>query len=296
MLVDLSEDAVLQDARHVIHEDLVLIRLGDRLHGPQGASVQPEHIHCPADLLLSLHLLDAPHDAAVERLDQVPDPPDDAEEGEVPGAEILQQLAADHLHVLIVRQALEHQVDEGRVGHLLRVGGEQRAGHRVGELPQRKTIIDLVLEWAEVHFTDELGPLLGVLLDALKDEICVRPEDLGATRRQAGNVERVESSLSNLQLLVAQTSQQPLLQRQDGGGRALLRGGETDGRDRGRAHPPTGGAGEQRRQRGEHRVLVHNEEMPERLRHHVADALLVGVRVLAEDGQHPRHVRPEVLA
>mmetsp|Transcript_30927 Transcript_30927/g.79410 ORF Transcript_30927/g.79410 Transcript_30927/m.79410 type:complete len:343 (+) Transcript_30927:964-1992(+) len=36
--------------------------------------------------------------------------------------------------------------------------------------------------------------------------------------------------------------------------------------------------------------------MPERLRHHVADALLVGVRVLAQDGQHSRHVRPEVLA
>mmetsp|Transcript_5242 Transcript_5242/g.15476 ORF Transcript_5242/g.15476 Transcript_5242/m.15476 type:complete len:966 (+) Transcript_5242:75-2972(+) len=297
VLVDGREDAVLHDPAHEVHKNLVLVCLGDRLHDLQRARVEAQHVHCPAHLLLGLDLLDAAHDATVKRLDKVTDPADDAEERELPGAEVLQQLAADHLHVLAVGEALQHEVHERGRGHLLGVGREQRGADRVGHLPERQAVVDLVLEGPQVHLPDELRLLLGVLLYPLEDEVRVRPEDLAAGRRQAGDVHRVQRGLPDLQVLVAEALEQRVLGRQDRRGRAVLRGREAHGRDRGGAHPPAVRVlvREQGHERPQHRVLVHHQQVPERLGDDVPHALLLGVRILGQDRQHPRYVRPEVL-
>mmetsp|Transcript_48306 Transcript_48306/g.124668 ORF Transcript_48306/g.124668 Transcript_48306/m.124668 type:complete len:351 (-) Transcript_48306:2139-3191(-) len=51
----------------------------------------------------------------------------------------------------------------------------------------------------------------------------------------------------------------------------------------------------ERRQRLEDRVRVHHEQVTQRLGHHVAHALLRRVRILAEDRQHTRDVRTQVV-
>ena len=86
IVVDLLEDTVLHYATHEVDESFVLICFGKRLDNLQSTRVEPQHVHRTANLLLRLHLLDAPHNAAIEWLHEVSDPANNAEERKIPGA------------------------------------------------------------------------------------------------------------------------------------------------------------------------------------------------------------------
>mmetsp|Transcript_44973 Transcript_44973/g.126981 ORF Transcript_44973/g.126981 Transcript_44973/m.126981 type:complete len:355 (+) Transcript_44973:291-1355(+) len=295
--VEVAEGLELLIAGYLVQEileRLALPCLGYVVNGLERPRVEPQGVAHTLHLLARTQLLQRLGECLVEWVDDLFEFLDDGCGVDV--GEGGENLAAQHLHVLVVGQAHVDEVHQTTRRHRVRVHVQQRRQGCVGRLAHRQTVINLVFERSEVDLADELLIDLGVFKELLHQVLLHLhvAQQRGRRARHAHDIKRLQGRLAHHQLAVRQGPHQLRLQPLQRLDVALLGRREPEGRHCCRAALGVVRV-EEGCECGRDGDGVEEEDLPEALSHDGAVALLLTRGVLDQDGQHFVDVRLQVL-